>query len=288
MITSLKCCICGAETKDALTASINSNVRHYASEVFPVWRCPSCQTIHADREVNLDDYYEYYPFFGKKLDWAMRAGYHGLLRRLRKSGLKKSSSILDYGCGSGLLVEYLKDCGYDAVGYDPYATPFDDRSVLDRQYDCIIGQDVLEHVVDPPALLDSFDSLVVGGGLIAIGTPNASGIDLDRPGKYIHPLHQPYHRHILSIGAIRDAATARSWEMVKYYSTPYTNMVILSLPFMHHYMRSNDGTLDVLFERSCSRLFWFNPKTWFVFIFGWFFCDDADIFAVFRKRQSSG
>ena len=133
-------------------------------------------------------------------------------------------------------------------------------------------------------LLDTFDALAVDGGLIAIGTPNASGIDFKRPEKHIHPLHQPYHRHILSIEAIRDAAEKKSWEMVRYYSTPYTNMPVLSLPFMHHYMRSNDGTLDVLFDRSCGRWFWINPVTWFLLVFGWFLCDDADIFCVFRKR----
>ncbi len=287
MTETRKCCLCDKETDQTETSFVRSNVRRFSKESFPVWRCGFCGSIHSDIEVDLDEYYRCYPFFGKKLDWTFRAGYRQLHSRLRHGGLQKGASILDYGCGSGLLVDYLKEMGYDAHGYDPYSPPFDDESVLDRQYDCVAGQDVLEHVDSPRSICNRLDEFVHPGGLVALGTPNASGIDLANAEKYVHSLHQPYHRHICSIEILLEIAKGFSWETTKYYSTPYTNMIVLSLPFLHHFMKSNDGTLEVLFERSNSRLFWFNPKTWFLLFFGYFLCDNADIFVVFKKSGAS-
>jgi hypothetical protein len=51
---------------------------------------------------------------------------------------------------------------------------------------------------------------------------------------------------------------------------------------MHHYMRAQDNTIDVLFDRLASVKLWLNPKTYFLLLFGYFMCDDADIVAVFK------
>ena len=41
-----------------------------------------------------------------------------------------------------------------AEGYDPYSQEFGDASVLDRSYEFVTAQGVLEHVDDPRALVD--------------------------------------------------------------------------------------------------------------------------------------
>ncbi len=145
---------------------------------------------------------------------------------------------------------------------------------------------VLEHDLEPLALLKSFDQQVKPGGLIFIGTPNASGIDVNRPKKYVHPLHQPFHRHIFAIGALLDQARKLNWSIRKYYPTPYTNIPVLSLKFLHHYMRCFDGTLDSLFDKKMgSWRLWLSPETIFYLIFGYFLCDSADIVAIFRTAS---
>ena len=87
MSTNRTCCICGYENTDPRDVKIHSNVREFAAEEFPVWRCGQCQSIHARDEVNLDDYYKRYPFFAQKLDWVLCGGYRRLLRRLKKAGV---------------------------------------------------------------------------------------------------------------------------------------------------------------------------------------------------------
>jgi len=281
------CCICNTPAPaggERETASVRSNVRPLNARNFTVWRCPACRSIHAADEVDLDDAYRMYPFFGQKLDFVLRCGYRRLVRRLRRAGLRPGQRVLDYGCGSGLLVQYLREKGCDAVGYDPYSPDFGDASLLAERYDAVIAQDVIEHDENPLALLDRLGGLAAPGGLIAIGTPNAAGIDLARAGKYVHPLHQPYHRHILALPALLEAAGRLGWRVQRTYMTPYVNMPVLSVPMLHYYMRCFDGTLNTLFERPAGSVrLWLSPETLFYLVLGYWLCDEADIFAVFRK-----
>ena len=285
MTKKQNCCICGAKNiEPAENAKVNSNVRDFKTASFALWRCPNCKSIHAGDQVDLDYYYSKYPFFGQELDWAVKSSYRGLVRRLRRAGLTENAKILDFGCGSGLLVKYLRSRGFNAAGYDRYNDKFNQPDLLFERFDCVIAQDVVEHAPEPLVILKQLDALTKPNGLIFIGTPNAAGINLNKPEKFKHPLHQPYHRHIFSNDALKDAGCKLGWELVKYYSTPYTNMPILSLPFLHHYMKAGDGTLNVLFDRKISPTFWLNPKTYFLLAAGYFLCDNADIVSIFRKK----
>ena len=183
------------------------------------------------------------------------------------------------GCGECLAV-----CRFDAVGYDPYSSGHGDTDRLNVPYDAVIAQDVIEHDENPLAVLGRLDGLARPGAFIAIGTPNADAIDLSRPEKFVHALHQPYHRHILALPALLTAAANLGWQTERIYTTPYTNMPVLSLPLLHHYMRCFDGTINVLFDRPMnSARLWLSPETAFYLIFGYWLCDAADVVAIFRK-----
>lgn len=248
------CHACGErpELCHAESALVHSNVRAFARERFWVWRCSACGSIHAGEELELDRYYARYPFFDVPLDWRLRALYREQRHRLEAAGLRWGNRILDYGCGSGAFVSYLASSGYEhVVGFDAYNPRYRDASVLERSYDCLVSQDVLEHVLAPQALLDDFQRLVRPGGLIAIGTPNAAAIDLARADAYRHSLHVPYHRHIFSRTALLAAAERRGWSLATYYPTQYANTVVpfLNSRFYQFFARTLDDTLDSLLEQ---------------------------------------
>lgn len=288
-----RCAACGAQGTHVVAeeGAARSNVRAFSRQSFAVWRCAKCLSIHARDEVDLAHYYRSYPFHALPDDWRLRVLYDQQLERLRRAGLRPEHRILDYGCGGGGFVRHLRQRGFSrAFGYDQYSADFGDASVLRQRYDCLVSQDVLEHVLEPGRLLDEFDRLVEPQGIVAIGTPNAEALDLEQPEKYVHALHLPYHRHIFSKRALLSAGSARGWQLERYYPTQYGNTPV---PFMNsrfylYYMRLGDNSLDRLVEPPklgplLARL----PLTLFWGFFGQFLAEETDVMAVFRRAPSS-
>lgn len=66
----------------------------------------------------------------------------------------KNRIILDYGCGTGLLVSLLRDDGYKIYGYDPYIEKTNNKEVLSnrlkdlpvKKFDCILAVETIEHL----------------------------------------------------------------------------------------------------------------------------------------------
>jgi 2-polyprenyl-3-methyl-5-hydroxy-6-metoxy-1,4-benzoquinol methylase len=287
---TLACVVCARETPSGSVeqARVPSNVRRFSSEEFSYWRCRHCQSIHARDDVDLSHYYARYPFHDLPSDWRFNAMHARQLARLRRAGLERSHKILDYGCGSGQFVRFLRAKGYSkARGFDNYREEYKARSVLDETYDCIISQDVIEHVPSPNVLLAEFEGATEEGGIIAIGTPNASAIDLERPRDFVHAIHAPYHRHILSREALVAAGTRHGLALSRFYATMYTNTRVpfLNEAFYRYYGRLLDDTLDVAAEPVQSgALLRRLPLTLFWGLFGSFFSRHTDVMVVFRKR----
>lgn len=69
------------------------------------------------------------------------------------------TSILDFGCGKGKLVEAIKATypEIEVLGYDP-ANPDYDIDLTDIKVDMIISSDVLEHI-EPEYIIDTLQDL---------------------------------------------------------------------------------------------------------------------------------
>ncbi len=286
-----RCCICGAAPAPVVeTARVRSNVRAHRHEEFGLWRCGECRSIHALEPVELDHYYRDYPFLRARPSRIVRYFHRRLWGRVRAAGAPARVRVLDYGCGAGVLVDDLRGAGVDAAGYDAYAPRFADRGPLARTHDVVLAQDVLEHVDDPRALLATFDRLCEPGGLIAIGTPDAAALDLRAPDRFVHSLHQPYHRHILSRAALDAAAAALGWRPIRRYPTSFTNTPVptLNLPYLLRYLRAGDDTVDVAYDPPRVRLAMFRPGALFDALFGALRCPPTDGMSIYRKPAALG
>ncbi len=289
MSDPLVCNICDAATprgNGVETADVPSNVRRFRDECFAVWRCPACRCIHASDEVDLDHYYRDYPFQQQRLDGATRAFFRVNLKRLMGGGLRREHTLLDYGCGSGLFLAFLRERGFDrAKGFDAFAEQFNAPDLLKATYDCVFSQDVLEHVAAPRDLLATFDRLTAPGGLIVIGTPNAAAVDLARPETCMHTLHQPYHRTILTKAALIACGRDLGWSVVREFDTPYVNTRIpfLNVRMWNRYSRAHDNTLDLAFEPFRVNRALMKFGTLFDGFFGSCRCPANDVMVLFRK-----
>jgi hypothetical protein len=54
--------------------------------------------------------------------------------------------VLDYGCGKGVLVEFLNNNNIICEGFDPAVEEFLNKPSYETGYDCITCLDVLEHI----------------------------------------------------------------------------------------------------------------------------------------------
>lgn len=267
------------------------NVRAFKNEAFRVWRCPHCRTIHCLDAVDLAHYYAKYPFAQAMLTRPLRLCYQNLYRTLIKHGLTKTRSLLDYGCGSGLLVQYLRQRGFiNCHGYDPYAPVegFGNSSILQQgPFDYILLQDVIEHVENPRTLLSQLDALLAPGGHILIGTPNATNIDLAQPhvSDYYNSVHVPYHLHLYTRESMESLGSDQGWESVDFCDRPYhdTRWFGLNARAWNEYQRLLDGTINTVFEPIKLRVLT-SPKFLFYAIFGYWLSFKTEMLLMFRKR----
>ncbi len=107
------------------------------------------------------------------------------------TGLK----IIDVGCGTGLVTEPLSQLGADVLGIDAAernvavaerhahmsGAPVkyrhalaEDRVDQEGTFDVVMSLEVVEHVADLPAFLESLTRLIAPGGILLIGTINRS------------------------------------------------------------------------------------------------------------------
>jgi SAM-dependent methyltransferase len=269
--------------------SVGSNVRAYAHEQFAYWRCAACKSIHAAEAVDLEHYYRNYPFHKIVEDGRLRALYDNQLGRLRRAGVRVTHSVLDYGGGSGLFASHLRRRGFlESFVYDEYAPEHRQPALLARRYDCVLSQDVLEHVPDPWQFLRRLDELTEPGGLVFLGTPNAEAIDLGRAEAYRHTLHAPYHRHIFSLRALRAIGNVLGWHLERYYPTQYANtrLPFLNSRFYSFFLQRTDNTIDSLIEPPDLRVLAARlPQALYWGLFGSWYTEATDVMVVFRTGQ---
>jgi 2-polyprenyl-3-methyl-5-hydroxy-6-metoxy-1,4-benzoquinol methylase len=286
-----QCDLCNAPetvSEKTLKASTPSSEREFENEEFTVWQCKNCKSIHALEGVDLAHYYSVYGlheqnepdtvtrfFFGKKLKW------------IEKAGLKKTSTILDYGCGGAHFVRYLHENGYkNAVGYDPFTEAYSDLSLLEKRYDAVMSSDVIEHDVDVKKHLEILTGLCNDTGFVYIETPDALAIDLNKIDQHRQILQQPFHRHILPHTWIINHMEENNWEVAQIARHPFFHCRIpfLNVPAMDHYW-DNYGGLSTLNEKyRWSALL--SPKYWFLGLFGSFIYGKDEVQLILRAKAA--
>lgn len=288
-----RCIVCG-RSFDAQTCErvrVRCNIRKFAAEHFHLWRCTGCRCLHCWDVVDLGPYYAGYGTKDQRLDFFSRLAYGRQLARLRAAGLKPADRILDYGCGSGNLVKYLRSRGYaGAVGYDPYGdvAGWGDASVLrPESFDCICLQDVIEHVEDAGALLKELGGLLNPGGLLLVGTPSADEIDLRQTHRHLHQLHVPYHLHLYTRQALVHLGAAAGLTAERFYRRYYMETPFFGMneAFCRAYLERLDDNIDSLVEPPRRGVILRSPTLIFHGTFGYLYSPRHSVTVVFRNNR---
>ena len=116
------------------------NVREFKTKRFTLWRCTGCDTLHCAEDADLPVYYANYPLKQQKVMFNEKVGYGNRLKLLERQGIERSDRILDYGCGAGLFLDFLKENGYTNVsGYDAFVPKYEDTAPLNETYDAVVS-----------------------------------------------------------------------------------------------------------------------------------------------------
>jgi len=158
-----------------------------------IYECPQCSFRQCESVNQLVEYYNQLedPDYEKGRN-NRKKQMEKIVRWLRKywCGDKNGVELLDVGAGSGMFVEVANERGFQAIGVEPsrylsgiaqemklpvhYGTAEDLQEK--KTFDVITMIDVIEHVDDPIALLQTCHGLLREGGVLLVITPDCTSI----------------------------------------------------------------------------------------------------------------
>lgn len=288
----LNCSACRYKTSrpsDLDLGTVRGNTKRFLHVQFKLWKCPHCQTIISIDPVDFHDIYSDYPLNKRKLDIFARGTYGNLLRRLRHAGLQKTDSILDYGCGNGIFIEYLKQRGYlNVVGYDPYVPEFTALPPAQPLFDVVVNNDTLEHCDDIHGMLQESLNLLKIGGLLYLGTADSEPVDMSNLEPEIMRLHQPFHRVILTEQGLHDFVAEYEVNIEHSYRRSYHDTLrpFSNYRFLDELNKAVGHDLDRAMDPAeVNRVFLRNPRLWFFALFGYLFPSAFEPAVIVRKQK---
>lgn len=283
------CQICGHHTSQPSPhelGEIHGNTERFHDTVCHLWKCPKCMTIYNTDPVDFADIYSDYALSKRRLDFFARATSKNLLRRLKKAGLQPKHTVLEFGCGGGVFLQFLREAGYQAEGYDPYVAEYSEIPEKSAPFDCIVNNDTIEHTDDVRENLRQCLGLLKPGGLLYIGTPDSRPVNMQDLSREGTRLHQPFHRIIFTEETLHKLGDELGTERIAAYSRSYHDTLVpyVNYRFLDELTMAVDNNLDkALDPKETARVISRTPKLWFYGLFGYFFPSAIEPAVILRK-----
>ena len=281
------CRICGhAAREDPPSAfgDVRGNTARFKGRTFPLWKCSRCESIHSLEAVDYRDIYSDYPLNRRRLDVFARGTLRRLLARLEQAGVSRTDAVLDVGCGNGIFVEYLEERGYvDVTGFDPYVDGY--AALPARTFDCVVANDVIEHVDNPRAELARWLALVRAGGILYIGTADAGPVVMADLEPHVMRMHQPFHRVTITEPTLHRLAAESGTELVAGYRRSYMDTLrpFSNYRFLDEFNRALGHDMDRALDPAAGSIVARKPSLLFYALFGYFLPVAFEPAVVLRK-----
>jgi 2-polyprenyl-3-methyl-5-hydroxy-6-metoxy-1,4-benzoquinol methylase len=205
-MNSVPCNLCGANGPFLKLWDLPD--RHSRSGArFPLVRCMKCGLVFLHPRLSVEELREYYPpaYYGRPPEDS--PSYRWRLSQLQKHAGK--GKLLDYGCGSGGFLKYLRKKGWDVYGLDasPWAVRIAGETLGDRvrltsstetgfpddSFDIVCLFEVFEHLPDPASSLREFQRILKPNGHLLFSVPNFSSWERILFGPWFNGLDAPRH-----------------------------------------------------------------------------------------------
>ncbi len=180
---------------------------------FSVYQCTACDQVFVDgidRDRTLSSYsgQDYFTERNAYLRNYRTLAAHFQRVMYRIHGFKPKGRLLDIGCGVGILMEVADRNGYRATGVElsPWASAYARERGLDvktgsladahfsrQEFDIVILNHVLEHLIDPVETLLESKRVLADDGILVIGVPNFGSYVARRKKAAWASLHPDQH-----------------------------------------------------------------------------------------------
>jgi 2-polyprenyl-3-methyl-5-hydroxy-6-metoxy-1,4-benzoquinol methylase len=185
----ISCNICGSK----------SSTPYLKMDGFTYIKCRDCELIYQNpRPVFKDlkkrygeNYFDYEYSNQNNFFELMKLGLRDIRLNEYYNDDIKNKKFLDIGCATGLLLNHMKDKGWETkgveicrpsaeygikkFGLDIFIGTLDEAAFPDNHFDVVHFSHLIEHVPDPKALLIEIKRILKKEGHMIVTTPNADG-----------------------------------------------------------------------------------------------------------------
>jgi len=195
---------------------------NYANEVFSIQQCVSCGFVFTNPRPEIQDIGKYYNAAGYLSHQSHSKGFVQSIYRYARNYMKKKKlsliqneigkkdnfTLLDFGCGTGDFLSFIKENNIQAEGIEPdeHARSVakninkldvfsleDMNTITNDKYDVITLWHVLEHVYNLHEQIDYFHKWLKPNGKLIIAVPNIESYDAKKYQQHWDGLDVPRH-----------------------------------------------------------------------------------------------
>jgi 2-polyprenyl-3-methyl-5-hydroxy-6-metoxy-1,4-benzoquinol methylase len=187
--------------------------------------------------------------------------------------IRKGGRLLEVGCGSGGILKFLQEAGWEAHGLDndPDAVNSARRggildvelgSLAEQEYpanhfDAVALCHVLEHIFDPAELVRECHRILKPGGHLVIITPNSQSLGHRLFKQHWIHLHPPNHLYIFRRHTLHQLAISAGFENARCFSSiRWADQVFLGSSNIKRFGHSKEPNATCAWAKTAALLEW--------------------------------
>ncbi len=209
------CVLCGQEDTGRITR-VNPSRYVFRTEVSP-WlvKCRSCRLVWPDPRIRATSKTARKPqqHGALELSFAPPSIEHDAKLLSWIEQRKGTGTLLDFGCGHGRLLQGARKHGWQVFGIEvnkealdyvhtelgiPVSPSLQRPSFLNRSFDVVVLEEVLEHLLDPVTVLGEIYRVLRDDGIVLITTPDIGSIKARLLGSHWNMVHMTTHYYLYS------------------------------------------------------------------------------------------
>ncbi len=267
MSNNFTCTVCGSNDVTAFLEPLDYTV---SKKRFQIHQCQSCQfsfTSNAPSEDEIGAYYESEEYISHTS--TNKGIINKLYNRVRKINLEKKVSLIqslsssgnfvDYGAGTGHLVNLMIEKGMHASGFEPSEnarqfahdnfnlslnSPDTFKEVSDNSLALVSLWHVLEHIHQLDTALSLFQQKIEHNGHLIIAVPNYLSHDAQKYGEYWAAYDVPRHLYHFSPKSVEKLLSKHGFSLVKTQPMKFDSYYVSMLS--ENYKSGNKSLANVI------------------------------------------